>query len=56
LEQVHGLPIPVTRFGLNFKIVPVYDASLVMRKGLHSSFGNAWFSDLEEFAQEVRND
>ncbi len=51
LAQIHGLPIPVKRFGLSFLVIPVYDASLVMRKGLHSNFGNNWLCDMEEFAK-----
>lgn len=54
ISQVHGLPIPVTRYGLTFKVIPSFAPSQMMRKGgLSSKLGNEWISDLEEFAREA---
>lgn len=53
---VHGLTLPMSRFGLEFKVTPTYDPGYVTRQGgLESKVGHDWLADLEDFAREVRH-
>jgi len=58
VTNVHGLPIPMNRFGMEFIVVPTLDPGYVLRKGgINSYTGDEWLSDLEDYKQVVeRND
>lgn len=56
LGEVHGLPIPMTRFGNDLCVVPTYDPANVLREGgLLSKKGNTFLQDLEDFQSVVRS-
>ncbi len=51
---VHGLTIPMSRFGMDFSVIPTYDPGYVTRQGgLESKVGHQWLADLEDFAKEA---
>lgn len=55
LPHHHGLPLPVRRYALDFKVVPTFDPGYVQRSGgLHGEIAHEWLLDLEEFARIVR--
>jgi uracil-DNA glycosylase family 4 len=58
ISTVHGLLIPVQRFGREFTVLPVWDPGYVLRKGgLMSEVGSNWVTDwLELYNVEDLND
>jgi len=54
VNDVHGLPIPMNRFGMEILVVPTHDPGNILRRGgISSKVGNEWVSDLEDFKDVV---
>jgi uracil-DNA glycosylase family 4 len=54
VSQVHGLPIPVTRFQNDMILIPLYDPAFVLRNGgLTSEAGAQFLADVEEAIQAM---
>jgi uracil-DNA glycosylase family 4 len=57
MDQLHGLPIQLVRFGYTFTLLPTYDPGYVARKGgLTSDTGDAWIKDIQELRNFVQQD
>ena len=55
VNDVHGLPIPMNRFGMDLVVVGTHDPGNILRRGgLSGKVGNEWVSDLEDFRDVVK--
>lgn len=54
VDDIHGLPMQMNRFGCDFIVVPTFSAGYILRSGgIHSPVGDQWVSDLEDFRDTV---
>lgn len=52
LPEVHGLPMQLDRFGMEFTLVPTFDPGHVLRRGgVLSKVGEEWLADIEEYVR-----
>ena len=55
VNDIHGLPIPMNRFGMDLVVVGTHDPGNILRRGgLLNRIGEEWIQDLEEFAVHAR--